>query len=156
MANDWPSSSESERAAGILLFRRSGQGSEFLLLRNSLHRTWGFPKGRAETGEGPLDTARREVLEETGIAEFVRVTGFREVIEYPVRLDDGGKRQKSVVYFLAETTAEATRSTEHDAMCWCGVDEARDRILHPNLRAVLDKAIRRIEPRPRGPNPDSM
>ena len=73
-----------ERAAGIILFRRSKAACEFLLLRNAKHRSWGFPKGHTDAGESPLETARRETLEETGIVQVRLVETFHETITYTV------------------------------------------------------------------------
>ena len=54
-------------AAGILVWRTSGEEIEFLLVRNAKHGTWGFPKGHAQPGEDLVDAAIRETEEETGI-----------------------------------------------------------------------------------------
>lgn len=140
----WPPVA-AERAAGIILYRRIGGATEFLLLRNALHGTWGFAKGRAESHEDPLETARREVKEETGIERFQLDPKFVKTIEYPVRT--GSKRRSKVVmYFLAETAEEAIRSHEHDDMAWVDAAEAVVRIEHVNLRDVLDAAIATILP----------
>lgn len=52
---------------GSMCFVERANGD--LLLVRQLYRThWGVPGGLAERGEGPADTARREVFEETGLA----------------------------------------------------------------------------------------
>ena len=57
------------RAAGGIVWRE-GQNSEpeFLLLLHKHGHYWSFPKGRKNKGESDLETARREIREETGIA----------------------------------------------------------------------------------------
>ena len=50
--------------AGGVVFNREGR----VLLVQYRDATWTFPKGHLEVGERPVDTALREVLEETGIA----------------------------------------------------------------------------------------
>lgn len=54
-----------EQAGGIVL-NRSGQA----LLVKASSKKWGFPKGKIEEDESAEDAARREVREETGIAEL--------------------------------------------------------------------------------------
>lgn len=139
-----PPSSQSSRdaiAAGIILFRRAGDGPEYLLLRNAKHRSWGFPKGHAEGSETVLETAQRETREETGIVSVELITSFRESITYPVRTEKGA-HSKTVHYFLGVTDQEAIRSDEHDLIEWLPADKARTLLVHPNLRRVFDAATK--------------
>ena len=55
-------------SAGIVPVRRYQKEWRFLLLR--AFRNWDFPKGVVESGEDPLDAAKREVAEETGIEDL--------------------------------------------------------------------------------------
>jgi len=65
---------ENKHRYGIVLFNSTGQ----VLLREPANKVaddvWQFAKGRPEKGEHPLETARREVVEETG--HRPRVVGF--------------------------------------------------------------------------------
>jgi predicted NUDIX family NTP pyrophosphohydrolase len=61
------------RSAGLLLYRRNGNGVEVLLghpggpfWRNKDLGSWSIPKGLIAEGEKPLAAARREFTEETG------------------------------------------------------------------------------------------
>ncbi|MEX0607776.1 MAG: NUDIX domain-containing protein, partial [Halofilum sp. (in: g-proteobacteria)] len=58
-----------ERSAGVVIVRFVEREPRYLLLR--AYRYWDFPKGRIEPGEDPLDAARREAFEETGLSELV-------------------------------------------------------------------------------------
>jgi len=74
----------SRQSAGILLFRRGERGTEVLLVhpggpfwRNKDKGAWSIPKGELQPGEDPLEAARREVREETGLeldGDFVALT----------------------------------------------------------------------------------
>ena len=55
-------------SAGIVIVRRQEKEWKFLFLR--AYRNWDFPKGIVETGEDPLETAKREVAEETGLSDL--------------------------------------------------------------------------------------
>ena len=72
-----------EKSCGIVLFN----SDEFLLIQhptksNGDEGHWDFPKGHVEGNETELETAKRELIEETGIVNFRLFDGFRHRIEY--------------------------------------------------------------------------
>ena len=85
------------RAAGAVVFRRSERGIRLLVLR--AYKNWDLPKGMVEPGESELDAARREVAEETGLADLDYPFGdeFKETVPYA-----GNKVPR---YYVAETEA---------------------------------------------------
>jgi len=127
------------RAAGAVIFRRSERGIRLLLLR--AYKNWDFPKGLIEPGEDALAAARREVLEETGLAELGYPFGdeFKETLPY-----SGNKVAR---YYLAQTDAEKIElpvspqlgRPEHHEYRWVNFDEAED-LLPPRLGVVLEWA----------------
>ena len=60
--------SEQKLSCGIVVARRAETGWKTLMLRAFHH--WDFPKGIRELGEEPMQTAIREVGEETGVTEL--------------------------------------------------------------------------------------
>src|ERR1035441_4476239 len=56
------------RAAGCVLWRPGARGAEIALVHRSRYDDWSLPKGKREPGEHVLETAVREVAEETGVA----------------------------------------------------------------------------------------
>jgi 8-oxo-dGTP pyrophosphatase MutT (NUDIX family) len=105
-------------SAGVVVVRRAPTGWLFLMLR--AYRNWDFPKGMVESGETPLDAARREVLEETSIdrLDFTWGTDFKETVRYA-----GNKVAR---YYIAQTGVEAVTlpinqdlgRPEHDEWQW--------------------------------------
>jgi 8-oxo-dGTP pyrophosphatase MutT (NUDIX family) len=133
------------RAAGAVVFRRSDRGIRLLALR--AYKNWDFPKGLVEPGEDALAAARREVLEETGLADLAWPFGdeFKETLPY-----SGNKVAR---YYLAETDAEKIElpvspelgRPEHHEYRWISFDEAED-LLPPRLGVVLEWARKTLTP----------
>ncbi len=87
---------EQEKSCGAVIFRKHHGNTELLLIKHTNGGHWSFPKGHVEPGETEVQTALREIREETGL-EVQIDTSFREVVSYSPRKDT----LKSVVYFLA-------------------------------------------------------
>jgi 8-oxo-dGTP pyrophosphatase MutT (NUDIX family) len=133
-----------QRAAGIVIYLRCEAGVRFLLLRNRMHHTWGFPKGRAERNETALETAYRETLEETGIRTVRLHPSFHAEIAYPVR-GSQGRLLKTVEFFLGEVGDDrVVQSHEHDDTCWAGYEDAHRLLAYPDLRLVLEQVGRTL------------
>ncbi len=124
-------------SAGVIPVRRVGGDWRLLILR--AYKNWDFPKGLVEPGEEPIESAKREATEETGLSdlEFTFGETYRETLPYA-----GGKIAR---YYLAETAEEDIRlpishelgRPEHHEWRWVRVDEAED-LLPPRLALVLD------------------
>ena len=126
----------SKFSAGAVVLRPAGEGWRYLLLR--VFRTWDFPKGGVEAGEGPLQAAIREVEEETALTvlDFRWGELYRETAPY-----SGGKVAR---YYVAASLEGAVSlpinpelgRPEHHEFRWVSHAEAR-RLLPPRLQPVL-------------------
>ena len=103
---------------------------------------WGFPKGHPEGDESAVETARRELFEEVGIAQ-VRLIGSDEPMfwsNYTFRHNNQTVR-KTVGFFLALVTDKniAIRPGEILAARWVSINEAKT-LLFANEHHVIDEA----------------
>lgn len=124
----------------------------YLLLR--CYGYWDFPKGEIEDGEDPLQTAAREVEEETGLRDLQFHWGeqFHETPAYG--------RGKVARYYLAESPSGAVTlsinpelgAPEHHEFRWLPYNDARAR-LNDRLRTVLEWAHKIVEGVPHPPHP---
>jgi len=131
------------RAAGVVVFRRTGRGPYFLVLR--AYNNWDFPKGLVETGEDQLACAKRELKEETGLTDVDFPFGdeHKETLPY--------SGNKTARYYLGETEEIAIElpvskelgRPEHHEYRWVSAEEAED-LLPPRLAIVLEWAKRTI------------
>ena len=131
-----------ERSCGAVVFRFINGERRFLLIKNKRSCHWGFPKGHVEKGETDEDTAKREVLEETGIHINI-FPGFKHKSEYTIR----GKIEKSVLIFLATTedTQTVIQPEEIEDYIWLGYENALSTLNYPNDKDILSLAKSYIE-----------
>lgn len=123
-------------SCGVVLARPDGGGPRTLMLRAWHH--WDFPKGMQEDGESPLEAARRELDEETGIGEIELRWGERYLESGPY------SRGKTARYYLAATDiadvvmglSPETGKPEHHEWRWVSFDEAFD-LASPRVREVV-------------------
>jgi bis(5'-nucleosidyl)-tetraphosphatase len=131
-----------ERSAGAVVFKEGDRGRQYLLLQNA--GRWDFPKGGVEEGESELETALREVREETGLDSLAFVPGFRRVVEYFYRREKKSVH-KQVVYLLARAgDGEVMISHEHQGFGWFSYHEAIEQASYDNSKKILADAERFI------------
>jgi len=128
-----------EESAGIVFFRKTKDGINFLLL-NYPSGHWDLVKGHIEINEKPRDAAIRESKEETGITDIKFIDGFKEDIEYYFKHDNQNIHKK-VTFFLSETKQEKIiLSDEHIDFTWLDFDEAVKKTTFETAKNILKKA----------------
>lgn len=133
-----------EKTIGIIIYRIEGQAVRYLLLHHGGHY-WNFPKGRPDGLETELDTALRELKEETGITEVKLIDGFYDGYDYDfdTEIEDGQKIQvnKKAIFFLGQVEeTEVKVSPEHLDFGWFDYETALDRLFFQNGRDLLKRA----------------
>jgi 8-oxo-dGTP pyrophosphatase MutT (NUDIX family) len=133
-----------EHSAGGVIFRRASEGVLWLVIRDS-YRNWGFPKGHVEEGESEVDAARREVGEETGLADLIHCAPALD-IDWFFRFR-GKLIHKTCAFFVFESPdGEASPQEEEgiSACRWLPFDEALRALSYANARDVLRVAGAKI------------
>ena len=134
---------EREKSVGAIVFRKEGSKIYYLLL-NYGNGYWGFPKGRQEKGEEDLETARREIKEETGLEDLEFIDGFKEKINYYFQRKRGNKKIlifKEAIFYLAKTQKKEIKiSFEHLGYKWLPFEKAMEQLTFDNNKEVLKKA----------------
>ncbi len=124
-----------------MLWRGDGDALETAVVHRPRYDDWSLPKGKPEAGEHLLETAVREVAEETGYAGPI---GRRGVCT-GYRVPEG---DKLVHYWLMRCAGgEFAPNDEVDELRWLPLDDAVDIVTHAHDRAVLDDLARADVPR---------
>ena len=126
------------RAAGCAVWRRTDDGAlETAMVHRPRYDDWSLPKGKPEDGEHLLQTAAREVAEETGLQVVV---GRRSVrTRYDVSLPAGGTAPKEVDYWTGQWAGGSFRANaEVDELRWLPLEAAAKLCSHHHDRAVLE------------------
>ena len=132
-----------EKSCGLVVFN----SNKILLLKYSANDTqgegghWDFPKGHVESNETEIETALRELEEETGITNAELIDGFRHSISYTF-YRKSKPLSKKVIFFLAGTVEKkVTLSHEHIDYAWLEFDNALEKLTYDNARQILKKAL---------------
>ena len=128
-----------EKSCGAVVY--NPKKHSFLIIK-MLNGNWGFPKGHTEDQETDIQTAIREVTEETGINIEI-LDGFKKSIKYipfPEVL-------KKVIFFIGITEEEKVtidRDEIEDYM-WCSYEEALKMITYKPQRDVMESSLQFIK-----------
>lgn len=128
-------------AAGVLLMTRE-KPHQFLLMKHT--DRWDLPKGHADPGETPRQTALRELCEETGIvtSQVQLDEQFEFQIEYTVCYPrEETPRLKRVFYYLGwvpqAVEIHCTEHPESQWLTWNPPHKIQEQTIDPLLEAVF-------------------
>ena len=124
------------QTVSVTLQREDGR---VLLLKRRAERGgfWQILTGRIEPGESPLQTAGREVHEETGFSprlDEIRELGYAHGFALGGRVPPLFARETA---FAATVSGEPRLSDEHDEHRWCTPDEALQLLPFAGLRRAV-------------------
>lgn len=133
-----------EKSCGIVLFRLEGGVRQYLLLHYPSGH-WDLAKGHVEADEEEMETALRELEEETGITNVDFVEGFRYPVSYSY-MRGGRLSHKQVIFYLAETDQDAVEiSHEHQGHQWLPYEQAHAKLTFKNAKDLLESAKKFLE-----------
>lgn len=126
-----------EVTSGAVVYRIVDQKIEYLLLQSMNEGNfWGFPKGHVEAGEDLLQTAHREIREETQLDVTIN-DQFHVTTEYDL---PNGNHKKMTLYTakLEQATDLTLQAIEIKNAGWFDYETARNRLTYDNLKQLLD------------------
>lgn len=123
------------RAAGGVVFRKTSKGKiRVLVVHRPQYDDWTPPKGKADKGESPEQTAIREVLEETGYR--CRIVAPLGATRYRVQ---GGV--KEVHWYAMKPLPKSpgfTKNSEVDEVKWLSPRKALEKLSYDQDRELIE------------------
>lgn len=112
---------------------------------------WGLPKGHMEKGESFKETARREVLEETGLEGQVEEKIGDITYWYTERPKEGKTIRifKRVYFYLIRCVGGDMRGHDEEVeeAAWFSIEEAMRQLVYPSERRIMRRASAILEGR---------
>ncbi|WP_052664031.1 bis(5'-nucleosyl)-tetraphosphatase [Mycoplasmoides alvi] len=134
-----------EIAAGgiISIFNNQTQSIDILLVHTkSYNGYWGFPKGHVEKNENLIETAIREIKEETGLDVVLASNNLKWTSNY----QPFSNVQKTVTYFWFQPKNELNivvipQVKEISQIIWVDYGKVKDFLTYKNDKDIFDKFI---------------
>ena len=123
-----------EKSCGAIVFNNNS-----VLIIEQFQGFFSFPKGHVEKGEKEIETAIREVKEETNI-DIEIVSNKKYKIHYKI----GGRKNKEVVFFIAKAISFDLKSQENEIISceWIDKDKVLDKLTYDNVKEIYKKVIK--------------
>lgn len=123
-----------EKSCGAIVV---DDGKVLLVKHNAGH--WDFPKGHVEEGETEIETAIREVKEETNINIKIEKEN-KYISEYSPKENV----MKTVIYFIGEKVGgeDKPQIEEVSDVEWVDVNKAIERITHQRSKEIMMQVIK--------------
>jgi 8-oxo-dGTP pyrophosphatase MutT (NUDIX family) len=139
-----------EFSCGAVIYKMKNDNPLFLLVNSKRSGIWGFPKGHIENGESEIETARREILEETGIKNIEFIKNFRRkdiyIIGGVTSCTDERQVEKHSIYFLASALEDALDFDKNEIfkLKWTSINQAQDMLSFVNQKKIINSAYNLI------------
>ena len=125
-----------DQSYGVVPVKKEGACWNVFLVR---HRSghWTLPKGHAEKDETPLESAKRELFEETGL--HIVTLLFAEPLSEEYQFKSGKMLiHKGVDYYIAEVAGEVKIQIEEiQEGRWVDFAEGQNLATYPQMKALL-------------------
>jgi bis(5'-nucleosidyl)-tetraphosphatase len=113
---------------GIIPLRQNLGGWQVFLVKHKKGDYWSFPKGHHHPNEDAMQTAKRELFEETNL-QVLHWLPVKQLTERYYFQRESQQIDKTVTYFIAEVGGEfKPQKVEIEEGNWFVLEEAIDRI----------------------------
>ena len=134
---------QSKSAGGIVVNK-----NKKIVVVNQKGISWSFPKGHIKNGKDKLDTAKREIYEESGITDLKLIRELGGYQRYKISNDGKGedKTNLKIIYmFLFHSDKELLKPVDRRILeaKWMPKERVADLLTHPKDKefflSIIDK-----------------
>jgi bis(5'-nucleosidyl)-tetraphosphatase len=133
---------KNDQSMGVILFYQFPRSVKYLIIKHQKGH-WSFPKGHADKGETKLETALRELKEETGVSK-IRLLKKSVMLKETYKFTDrkGVKILKKVNYFIGEALSKKVKIDFREVVNykWSTYKASLEKITFEESASVLKKA----------------
>jgi bis(5'-nucleosidyl)-tetraphosphatase len=134
-----------EHASGVVVFYRDETGDIQFLIVQGYGNYWGFPKGHLEYNETHIETALRELQEETGITDIDIIPNLKFHETYIIRRKTKASIEKINTYFVGEVTVKKAdrQKSEIKQLGWFSLEFAKSLVV-PDKKDILEQVYKAL------------
>ncbi len=133
------------KSVGGVVINKKGE----VVVVNQNGNSWSLPKGHVESGETELETAIREIREETGLTQMNLLEDLGRYERYKISLDGGDDitERKEIQMFLFETEEEhlLPEDASNPEARWVKTEEVSHILTHPKDKEFFLSVLPKIE-----------
>lgn len=134
---------QTKSAGGVVLNKRKQ-----ILIVNQKGTSWSLPKGHIENEETPINAAKREIYEESGINQLKFIKELGNYQRYKISLDGGDDKSemKIIFMFLFSTDQEVLKpqDPENPDAKWVDKERVAELLTHKKDKGFFLKIINEI------------
>lgn len=137
MMNGKEKMKKEKSCGGIIIKNRK------VLMVNQVKGFIGFPKGHIEKEETEIETAKREIKEETNIT-----VELDETNRYTISYSPKEEVEKEVVYFIGKVKNDANpkpQKGEVKEILWIDIDKVDENLSFENIKNMWQKVLKDID-----------
>jgi 8-oxo-dGTP pyrophosphatase MutT (NUDIX family) len=131
-------------SGGGVVVNKQGQ----VLVVNQKGTSWSLPKGKIEPGEDVLAAAKREIYEETGVAQLTLVKELGTYSRYKIAAEGGEDtaEHKTITFFLFMTDQLELQPHDDDnpQALWLDPKKVEELLTHPKDKAFYRKVMHEL------------
>lgn len=133
-----------DQSFGIIPIKKIS-GKWFTLLVKHLSGYWAFPKGHSKAEEKPIETAIRELKEETNL-DVVQVFSHLPLSEHYFFYWQQEKISKKVLYFIAEVSGTVSLQEEElSGYQWLPIELAHQKATFSEAKTLCDQLVKFLD-----------